>query len=101
MKLSQLLLAVAVLVALPACASRTTLPALDGPEALDVAAVGGRTASAAPCGAPLPLVDGAAAWTVEGFGGQDAQVFVTRREPRIPCGAGGSRGLNAHLDALP
>jgi hypothetical protein len=100
MNLSQLLLAVAVVVALPACASRTTLAALDGPEALDVAAVVGHGAHASPCGEPLPLVDGAAAWTVEGFGGQDAQVFVTRREPRTPCGASGSQSRSAHLDAL-
>ena len=102
MKIPQLLLVAIAVVTLPACASRATLPSLDGPEALNAAAIDDSAAlgaAQARCGDPLPLVDGAAAWTVEGFGGPDAQMFVTRRVPRDACPASGVT-QGGRLDAL-
>jgi len=40
------------------------------------------------------------AWTIEGFGGDDAQLVITKRQPMRQCAPVGARGRNATLDAL-
>ena len=53
------------------------------------------------CSAPFPVVDANRAVVVEGFGGPDAQLFVTKRQPHQRCAASVVQAREARLSALP
>jgi hypothetical protein len=56
---------------------------------------------ATPCDAPLPVADGEASWTVEGFeGAGETQLLITKRQPVKRCSPSVVQSRRATLDAL-
>ena len=52
------------------------------------------------CRSPYPVGDGSRAVGVEGFGGPDAQVIVTRRQPTRVCTTAAVQARDARLGGL-
>lgn len=78
--------------ALPACSAASPTPVA---PTTDVAV------ETTACDAALPVRDGAASWTVEGFdGGGETQLFSTKRQPVKRCSPAVVQGRRATLDAL-
>lgn len=85
------------LLALAAC----TLAACSSPAGAPVAPKPQTARNATPCDAPLPVRDGEASWTVEGFeGAGETQLLITKRQPVKRCSPAVVQSRTATLDAL-
>ncbi|MEQ9320905.1 MAG: hypothetical protein RIF41_17215 [Polyangiaceae bacterium] len=83
---------VALAAALPACSPASRAPVV--PTTDDAA-------ETTACDTALPVRDGNASWTVEGFdGGGETQLFSTKRQPVKRCSPAVVQGHRATLDAL-
>lgn len=78
--------------ALPACSAASPAPVA---PTTDVAV------ETTACDERLPVRDGAATWTIEGFDGAgETQLFSTKRQPVKRCSPAVVQGNRATLDAL-
>lgn len=81
------------LIALALLTAAGCSPAAAPPQAPEVPVTG--------CSAPFPLADASRAEVVEGFGGPDGQLIVTKRQPRHRCAASVVQASEARMSALP
>jgi hypothetical protein len=91
------MLTLLALLVLPACAATNNDVAAEAQSAAQLTGAG-IAHMGVNCDQPLPVAEGKASWTVEGFGGADEQLIITQRQPMKRCAPAVTQSRTATLD---